>query len=114
MEKTFSALAVLAILLSYSGIRAATSNVKAAKQPAAAAADNAPADTTLAANYTGTIVVLLNGSLYILRDDVNQTWYHLDDQEMPSKFLGKKVVVTGRLDPAVNMIRVRDIEPANT
>ncbi len=112
MKKTFSAVAVLGILLSYSGIHAATSNLKVAKRPAAAA-DNTPADTTLAANYSGTIV-LLNGSLYVLRDDVNETWYHLDDQEMPAKFLGKKVVVTGKLDPAVDMIRVRDIEPANT
>jgi hypothetical protein len=112
MKKTFSAVAVLAVLLSYSGIRAATSNVKVAKRPAAAA-DNTSADTTLAVNHSGTIV-LLNGSLYILRDDANQTWYYLDDQEMPSKFLGKKVVVTGKLDVGVNMIRVRDIEPSNT
>ena len=75
--------------------------------------EDTPADTTAATNYTGTIV-LLNGSLYILRDDVNETWYHLDDQQLPSKFLGKKVAVRGKLDPSADMIHVQDIEPAKT
>ncbi len=44
----------------------------------------------------------------------NDTWYHLDDQQMPAKYLGKKVAVTGQLDAGANMICVKDIEPSNS
>jgi len=102
--KPLLALVALSILLSYSGVHAATS------QPSATATVNN--DARPAENFTGTIV-LLNGSLYILRDVQNDSWYRLDDQEMPKKFLGKKVVVTGKLDSGVNVISVHNIEPSN-
>lgn len=112
--KAMYAVAAAAALLSFTGIRAATMHPSYARVAtagrttgtAAAANDEQPVHQS----YAGTIM-LLNGSLYILRDDQNDIWYHLDDQEMPSKFLGKKVVVTGELGDA-NVIHVRDIEPA--
>jgi hypothetical protein len=110
--KAFLMLAVVTVLVSYSGVRAASARSdKPATKTAATAADS-NADSAPVENFNGTIV-LLNGRLYILRDDVNDTWYHLDDQQIPSKFLGKKVVVTGKLNPSVDMILVQRIEPSD-
>jgi hypothetical protein len=64
--------------------------------------------------HTG-VVLLMNGELYILRVDGSNTWYHLDDQKMASGFLGKKVDVTGEVDPSTSVIHVTDIsDTANT
>ena len=56
---------------------------------------------------------LRQGSLrqdrFILRDDVNEVWYHLDDQAQAQKHFGKDVVVTGVLDGRSDMIHVRNI-----
>jgi hypothetical protein len=46
----------------------------------------------------------------VLRDDANNTWYHLDDQQAASKHLGKKVVVIGTLDARTDVIRVQKID----
>jgi len=106
--RAFLMLAVVAVLVSYSGVHAAS--VRSSK-PATVAATDSDADAARAENYNGTIV-LLNGRLYILRDDQNDTWYHLDDQQMPANFLGKKVVATGKLNTSVDMILVQRIEPS--
>ena len=55
------------------------------------------------------IIVSLNGTRYILRDDANDTWYHLDDQDSAGKFRGKQVTITGTLDGRADMIHVRSI-----
>jgi hypothetical protein len=60
-------------------------------------------------NFSGTIVSL-NGELLVLRDDANDTWYHLDDQKAAGQFKGKKVSVTGTLDGRSDMIHVKTIE----
>jgi len=59
--------------------------------------------------FTGKIV-LLNGQLFILRDDTNGVWYHLDDQTTARKFAGKNVDVKGKLDVAVDVIHVQSME----
>jgi|SRR5579863_4112213 len=59
------------------------------------------------------VIVWLNGNRYILRDDVNDTWYHLDDQKTAAKYLGKKVNVTGTLDGRSDVIHVRSIHPVS-
>jgi len=56
------------------------------------------------------IIVSMNGELFILRDDEHNTWYHLDDQKTAGSFLGKKVKVTGEVDPATDVIHVQSIE----
>jgi uncharacterized protein YdeI (BOF family) len=56
------------------------------------------------------VIVSKNGQLFVLRDDANNTWYHLDDQEAAGKHLGKKVLVTGTLDTRSDVIRVQKIE----
>jgi len=61
--------------------------------------------------YTGTIVSL-NGQQYVLRDDDNDVWYNLDDQQNASKFAGKKVMVVGRLDARTDVIHVQQIQEA--
>ena len=64
-----------------------------------------------ASTFTGKIVSQ-NGDRFILRDDANDVWYHLDDQAQAQKYLGKNVVVTGVLDGRSDMIRVRSIAEA--
>jgi hypothetical protein len=39
-----------------------------------------------------------NGVRFSLRDDSNDPWYYLDDQEQASKYLGKAIQVIGILD----------------
>jgi Protein of unknown function (DUF5818) len=59
--------------------------------------------------FTGKIVSL-NGALFILRDDADQVWYHLDDQSTARRFAGKNVNVKGKLDVATDVIHVQSIE----
>jgi hypothetical protein len=56
------------------------------------------------------VIVSKNGQIFVLRDDVNNTWYHLDDQQAAAKHLGKKVLVTGTLDTRTDMIQVKSID----
>jgi Protein of unknown function (DUF5818) len=48
------------------------------------------------------------GGRYALQ--TKQEVYKLDNQELPEKFAGKKVKITGILDPKTNTIQVRSIE----
>jgi outer membrane biosynthesis protein TonB len=67
-------------------------------------------------------IVSQNGVRFVLRDDDNNAWYHLDDQEKAGKLVGKDVVVTGSFDGLTGTIRVQSIvegrppqkPPANT
>jgi hypothetical protein len=59
--------------------------------------------------FEGTIVSK-NGALFVLRDAVNNVWYHLDDQQKAEKFAGKKVQVIGILDGRVDEIRIQSIQ----
>jgi uncharacterized protein DUF5818 len=74
----------------------------------AAGTDDAAVQT-----FTGKIM-LQNGDRFILRDDTNDTWYHLDPQDTAGKFLGKNVQVTGTFDGRSDMIHVRDIAENKT
>jgi len=72
-------------------------------------------------NFSGKIVSQ-NGVRFVLRDEGNNVWYHLDDQEKAGKLVGKDVVVTGSFDGLTGTIRVQSIveatppqtPPANT
>jgi hypothetical protein len=59
--------------------------------------------------HTG-IIVSMNGQRFILRDDDNDTWYHLDNQQAAASYLGKKVRVMGEIDPATDVIHVQSIQ----
>ena len=61
--------------------------------------------------FTGK-VLSQNGERFILRDEANDTWYHLDDQQQAGKFAGKNVLVTGVLDGRTDTIQVRQIAEA--
>jgi hypothetical protein len=63
--------------------------------------------------FEGTIVSK-NGALFVLRDDINNVWYHLDDQQKAEKFAGKKVQVIGILDARVDEIRIQSIQEENS
>jgi hypothetical protein len=75
----------------------------------AAAPQQADSKAQAAQKFVG-VIVSKNGAMFVLRDDVNNVWYHLDDQEKAGKFVGKKVGVTGILDGRVDEIRVKTIE----
>ena len=64
------------------------------------------------ATFTGRIVSQ-NGVRFILRDDANEVWYHLDDQAAAQKYFGKDVTVTGVLDGRSDMIHIRNIVENN-
>jgi uncharacterized protein YdeI (BOF family) len=68
----------------------------------------APDDEPASASFAGKIVSQ-NGDRFILRDDANEVWYHLDDQAQAQRHFGKDVVVTGVLDGRSDMIHVRNI-----
>jgi hypothetical protein len=70
-----------------------------------------PGDEPAVATFAGKIVSQ-NGVRFILRDEANEIWYHLDDQERAQKYFGKEVVVTGVLDGRSDMIHVRNIVEA--
>lgn len=70
-----------------------------------------PGDEPAVGTFTGKIVSQ-NGDRFILRDDANEVWYHLDDQAQAQKYFGKNVVVTGVLDGRSVMIRVRSMAEA--
>jgi outer membrane biosynthesis protein TonB len=54
-------------------------------------------------------IVSQNGVRYVLRDDDNNVWYHLDDQEKAAKLVGKDVLVSGTFDGLTGTIRVQSI-----
>jgi hypothetical protein len=76
-------------------------------------ADEKPANPDEAQTYQGTIVSM-NGSRFVLRDDDHNTWYHLDDQRAAGMYVGKKVMVTGKLDTATDVIRIETIADGNS
>lgn len=57
-------------------------------------------------------VISQNGVRFILRDDENNVWYPLDEQEKAGKFLGKDVLVTGTYDGISGAIHVQNIVEA--
>ncbi|MFZ0581368.1 MAG: DUF5818 domain-containing protein [Candidatus Acidiferrales bacterium] len=66
-------------------------------------------DKTEVKTFSGTI--WMNGDRFVLRDEREKRWYHLDaDQKLIAKFEGKEVKVTGTLDPTTSEIHVQRIE----
>jgi hypothetical protein len=65
-------------------------------------AGKTPADC---ANYC----VKSRGGKYVLQ--TKQNMYKLDSQDLAEKSAGRKVKVTGTLDPKTNIIQVRSIDP---
>jgi periplasmic protein TonB len=61
-----------------------------------------------AQSFSGKIVSQ-NGVRFVLRDEDNNVWYHLDDQEKAGKLVGKDVLVTGKFDGLTGTIRVQSI-----
>ena len=54
-------------------------------------------------------IVSQNGVRFVLRDDENGVWYHLDDQAKAGTLVGKDVLVTGTFDGLSGTIRVQSI-----
>ena len=84
-----------------------------AQQTASETAQQHAAARTSVERHTGTILSM-NGALLVLADKSNNVWYQLDDQEKASRFLGKKVVIFGRLDASRAVIHVWNIREIKT
>jgi TonB family protein len=54
-------------------------------------------------------IVSQNDVRLVLRDDDNNVWYHLDDQQKARQFFGKDVLVTGIFDGLTGTIRIQSI-----
>ena len=54
-------------------------------------------------------IVSQNAVRFVLKDYDNDVWYHIDDQQKASNFLGKYVLITGTFDGLTGAIRVRGI-----
>jgi len=63
--------------------------------------------------HTG-VILSKDGALLVLADNGSSAWYQLDDQQKASRFLGKKVVVFGRLDRSTDVIHVWNIREIKT
>ena len=77
-----------------------------------AAVDAAPVPLSVQPELLQTFsgkIMSQNGDRYILREDGSDMWYHLDDQQQASKYLGKTVQITGTLDGRSDMIHIRNI-----
>ena len=113
----FSALATVSLALGVVIAGGQTSSMQAAASINAVnyspVAPSQPGDEPSVATFTGKIVSQ-NGVRYILRDEANDVWYHLDDQQQAGKFLGKSVVVTGTLDGRSDMIHIQNISESKT
>ncbi len=113
LERWRSAVATTGICLSLLFSSAAVRPIHAATNPFPKATDDPPAaGDTASPDQVQTlsgVIVNMNGQRLILRDDDHDTWYHLDDQNQASKFLGKKVIVRGHLDTRTDMIHVQAI-----
>jgi hypothetical protein len=96
---------VFCALFLVGGIQSYT--LKASALPAAIA-QSRQEQTPEVRTFTGK-VLSQNGERFILRDEANDVWYHLDDQQQARKFAGKNVLVTGVLDGRKDMIQVREI-----
>lgn len=79
-----------------------------AQQAAPKPAHTRPIARSSVERHTG-MILSKNGALLVLADQDHNAWYQLDDQLKASRFLGKEVVVLGRLDASTDVIRVWNI-----
>ena len=70
--------------------------------------DSSTQEQAKAQTFSGKIVSQ-NGVRFVLRDDDDNVWYHLDDQEKAGKLVGKDVLVIGTFDGLTGTIRVQTI-----
>lgn len=110
MSKTAMMVAMLGLLFSATLLLGSTNSTL----PAAPSTQNyviqpPNTDEGVVQTFAGTIVSK-NGKFFVLRDEANGVWYHLDDQKEAGKYFGKKVLVTGTLDGYTDTIRVHNIQ----
>jgi hypothetical protein len=74
----------------------------------------APHAQTMPHSFTGTVIKLQNGhyALVMGKGPNGQPMGHfLDHSKMAKQFVGKKVKVTGKFNPADNTVEVTNIQP---
>jgi TonB family protein len=101
MRRTATVQAAMSLLLCGALVARHTTQAKVSQ-------DSLTQKQAQAATFNGKIVSQ-NGVRYVLRDDDNNAWYHLDDQAKAGKLVGKDVLVTGTFDGLTGTIRVQSI-----
>jgi TonB family protein len=101
MRRTATVEAAMSLLLCGALLTCHTAQSEASR-------DSLTQEQAKAQTFSGKIVSQ-NGVRYVLRDDDNNVWYHLDDQEKAGKLVGKDVLVTGKFDGLTGTIRVQSI-----
>lgn len=76
-----------------------------AQPPDQASQDQKPSTSSGSQIFTGTIVK--SGDKYVLQDSAHGATYDLDHQDQVKKFEGKRVRVSGVLDPSGRMIHIQ-------
>jgi hypothetical protein len=110
MTSAFKKLAALSVLFG-AGLLSAATNPTIPATPALENYMFQPPATAEGPEQTfSRTIVSKNGQYFVLRDETNGVWYHLDDQKEASKFFGKKVLVTGTVDGNTDTIRVQHIQ----
>jgi hypothetical protein len=109
-----AALALAFSVIGFGNICATPASAATAVRAAAVLNQQAATPNAASAQSFAGKIVSQNGVRYILRDDQENTWYHLDDQQQAGKFLGKLVNVTGTLDGQTDTIHVSSIAESKT
>jgi len=104
----------LALLALTSAVPIVVSRAMAAPPPARSHQTDTRASANTSYSHFSGVIVSLNGARYILRDYVNGTWYHLDDQRLAGQYQGKEVSVTSTLEGRYDMIHVHSIHPSKS
>jgi TonB family protein len=101
MRRTATVEAAMSLLLCGALLTCQTAQSKVSQ-------DSLTQEQAKAQTFSGKIVSQ-NGVRYVLRDDENNVWYHLDDQDKAGKLVGKDVLITGKFDGLTGTIRVQSI-----
>lgn len=80
------------------------------QEPTAAASAQSEMQTPEAKDFTGTIVK--DGKKFVLKGNVTNMIYQLNDQDKAKQFEGKEVRVTGKLATTGDLVYVENIEIA--
>jgi uncharacterized protein YdeI (BOF family) len=106
----FRLLTMVVLVLGLASIPLCAQQQPGAQDPTSQApsAQTQPQSAQQAQTFTGKIVQAKDGLAF--RDDATSSTYKVDNEDQLKQFVGKKVKVTGTLDPATNMIHVANVE----
>lgn len=105
-------LALLALCISLAGISLNAQEQQSSQDPAQSQAQPAAPSQQQTQTFSGKITQ--SKSDLVLKDEATNAIYKLDNPDQAQQYVGKKVKVTGTLDPSSNTIHVSNIEMASS